>query len=127
MSISLNNNFFFFISRFGIFSCCYRNINLLNFSYVFKVIRVNDPIYFFRFKHATPEDEAVVPGGFLNDINEDSLKIVNALGDISLKNAKINDKYQFERVGFFSVDQDSTNDLLVFNRTVNLKEDREKN
>ena len=40
----------------------------------------------------------------------------------SLKNAAVNEKYQFERLGYFSVDKDSGGGKLVFNRTVSLKD-----
>lgn len=70
------------------------------------------------FKHENP-DEA--QGGFLNDINPSSMKIYNdALVDCSVLKAKVFDKFQFERLGYFSVDPDSSEDLLVFNRTVTL-------
>jgi glutaminyl-tRNA synthetase len=36
------------------------------------------------------------------------------------------EKYQFERLGFFSVDTDTTDEKLVFNRTVSLKESYSK-
>lgn len=49
----------------------------------------------------------MVPGGFLTDCNIDSLKIVNGYVDASLKDAKVYDKFQFERIGFFSVDPDT--------------------
>ena len=69
-----------------------------------------------------------VPGGFLTDVNENSLTILKSYGDSSiLKEGKLKifDKYQFERQGFFSVDPDSTikSGKLVFNRTVSLRED----
>ncbi|CAF4136577.1 unnamed protein product [Rotaria socialis] len=77
------------------------------------------------FIHANPDDPKEVPGGFLSDINTNSLTINNnALADDGIKNSKPFDKFQFERVGFFSVDPDSTNDNYVFNRTVSLKEDK---
>eukprot|EP00096_Caligus_rogercresseyi_P014528 TRINITY_DN7026_c0_g1_i2.p1 TRINITY_DN7026_c0_g1~~TRINITY_DN7026_c0_g1_i2.p1 ORF type:complete len:237 (-),score=66.10 TRINITY_DN7026_c0_g1_i2:71-781(-) len=80
------------------------------------------------FKHANPEDLAVVPGGFLSDINEDSLQVLTkAVIDSSvLKGLNSFDKFQFERNGFFSVDPDSKSDHYVFNRTVSLKEDAGK-
>ena len=80
------------------------------------------------FKHKNPEDATVVPGGFLSDVNEESLTVVkNAVADSYLaKSAKVWDKYQFERIGFFSVDPDTSNHNLVFNRTVSLKEDAGK-
>lgn len=62
-----------------------------------------------RFKHKNPEDINEVPGGFLLDCNEKSLEVVQAYGDVSLKNAPVYRKFQFERIGFFSVDPDSTN------------------
>lgn len=67
----------------------------------------------FRFKHKNPEDPAEVPGGFLTDCCEDSLKVVRGFADVSLKGAKVYDKFQFERIGFFSVDPDTT-DTKVF-------------
>lgn len=80
------------------------------------------------FNHKNPEDVAQVPGGFVSDCNRDSLKVIsNALVDMSLKEAKPYDKYQFERIGFFSVDTESTAEHLVFNRTVTLREDKGKN
>ncbi|KPP78037.1 glutamine--tRNA ligase-like [Scleropages formosus] len=76
------------------------------------------------FKHSYPEDSQVVPEGFLSDINHDSLQVIeNALVDYSVSGAKVFDKFQFERVGYFSLDPDSTKEKLVFNRTVTLKED----
>jgi glutaminyl-tRNA synthetase len=40
----------------------------------------------------------------------------------SLATAKAEDKFQFQRIGYFCVDKDSTADKLVFNRTVGLKD-----
>uniref|UniRef100_A0A6Q2YJG1 Glutamine--tRNA ligase n=1 Tax=Esox lucius TaxID=8010 RepID=A0A6Q2YJG1_ESOLU len=76
------------------------------------------------FLHKNPEDPSEVPGGFLSDINPNSLQVIDcALVDCSVSKAKVFDKFQFERVGYFAVDPDSTEDKLVFNRTVTLKED----
>ncbi|KAM9504751.1 glutamine--tRNA ligase [Salvelinus alpinus] len=76
------------------------------------------------FLHKNPEDPSEVPGGFLSDINPNSLQVIDsALVDISVSKAKVFDKFQFERVGYFALDPDSTADKLVFNRTVTLKED----
>ncbi|CAB4027783.1 glutamine--tRNA ligase, partial [Paramuricea clavata] len=66
-------------------------------------------IYERLFKHKFPEDPNVVPGGFLSDCNKDSLQVIpNALVDITVKDAAVLSKYQFERVGFFCIDSDST-------------------
>lgn len=76
------------------------------------------------FLHKNPEDPSEVPKGFLSDINPHSLHIIkSALIDRSVSKAKVLDQFQFERVGYFSLDPDSTADKLVFNRTVTLKED----
>uniref|UniRef100_A0A8C2KZN0 Glutamine--tRNA ligase n=1 Tax=Cyprinus carpio TaxID=7962 RepID=A0A8C2KZN0_CYPCA len=76
------------------------------------------------FLHKNPEDPAEVPAGFLTDINPYSLTVIeSALVDRSVGKSKVFDKFQFERVGYFSVDPDSTSEKLVFNRTVTLKED----
>ncbi|XP_046827677.1 probable glutamine--tRNA ligase [Vespa crabro] len=79
------------------------------------------------FKHKNPEDPNEVPNGFLSDINPNSKKEIVGYLDANLANAvKPFDKFQFERVGFFSVDPDTKDGKLVFNRTVTLKEDSGK-
>ncbi len=56
-------------------------------------------------------------------LNPDSLKILNYCKvEPSLKSAGHLDKFQFQRLGYFCVDYDSTGDHLVFNRTVSLKD-----
>jgi glutaminyl-tRNA synthetase len=62
-------------------------------------------------------------GSFLDNLNPNSLEIVSeAKLEPSLANAKIEDRYQFERVGYFCLDPDSTPQKLVFNRTLALKD-----
>ncbi|KAM5148343.1 glutamine--tRNA ligase [Mantella aurantiaca] len=76
------------------------------------------------FQHKSPEDPSEVPGGFLSDLNAASMAVISdALVDRSVKNCKVLEKFQFERLGYFSVDPDRTADKIVFNRTVTLKED----
>jgi glutaminyl-tRNA synthetase len=65
-----------------------------------------------RFKHKNPEDINEVPGGFLSDCNQKSLEVVQAYGDVSLKNSRVYSKFQFERIGFFSVDPDSMHEKV---------------
>ena len=64
----------------------------------------------------------MVPGGFVTDCNENTLSVITALMDRSVEGAQPMDKFQFERIGFFSVDFDSTAGKIVFNRTLALKE-----
>lgn len=60
---------------------------------------------------------------WLEDINSSSLQsVAGALADSGVAGAKDMDKFQFERVGYFSCDVDSKAGVLVFNRTVKLKE-----
>lgn len=56
-------------------------------------------------------------------INPESLKVLtNCLVEPNLTNAKPGLRFQFERLGYFCVDPDTTNDNLVFNRTVTLRD-----
>lgn len=59
---------------------------------------------------------------FLEFVNPDSLQIVTGYVEPSLKNAQIEDKFQFQRLGYFTVDKDSVAESLVFNKTVGLKD-----
>ncbi|KYK23503.1 glutamine--tRNA ligase, partial [Thermoplasmatales archaeon SG8-52-4] len=60
---------------------------------------------------------------FKDYINPDSLKIIrNTFVESSIKGAKLLDKFQFERNGYFCLDTDSTENKLVFNRTVTLRD-----
>lgn len=62
-------------------------------------------------------------GSFLDNLNPESLEVVaDAKLEPSLKNAQVGAPYQFERVGYFCVDCDSTAEKLVFNRTLPLKD-----
>eukprot|EP01133_Synstelium_polycarpum_P012925 gene12925-15182_t len=64
---------------------------------------------------------------WLQQINPNSLRIVQgALADVTLAGAKEYDRFQFERTGFFCVDKDTTPSKIVVNRTVSLKENKEK-
>jgi glutaminyl-tRNA synthetase len=56
-------------------------------------------------------------------LNPDSLKtLTNCFVEEELRNAKPYDHFQFQRVGYFSVDPDSVGEKLIFNRTVSLKD-----
>ncbi len=59
---------------------------------------------------------------FKDNLNPDSLKVISGKIEPSVKSAKPLDKFQFQRLGYFCVDPDSTAEKLVFNRTVTLKE-----
>ena len=57
-------------------------------------------------------------------INPDSLKVVEhaKIEPWLAQNAKVEDKFQFQRLGYFCVDSDTTANHLVFNRTISLKD-----
>jgi len=59
---------------------------------------------------------------FLEFVNPESLEVSKAFVEPYLKTAKVEDKFQFQRIGYFCVDRDSTSDRLVFNRTVTLRD-----
>ncbi|REE01588.1 glutamine--tRNA ligase/YqeY domain fusion protein [Marinoscillum furvescens] len=64
---------------------------------------------------------------FKNHLNPNSLEVnTRAVLEGSLKDAKVGDQVQFERVGYFRVDEDTTADKLVFNRTITLRDNWEK-
>ena len=73
----------------------------------------------------TQEDPNDVPEGqeFTANLNPNSLEtLTGAKLEPSLASAKPGDRYQFERLGYFCVDPDSTSEKLIFNRTVQLRD-----
>jgi glutaminyl-tRNA synthetase len=73
----------------------------------------------------TNPDPGDVPegGSFLDNLNPNSLEVIaDAKLEPSLAGAKLEDRYQFERVGYFCLDPDSSPEGLVFNRTLALKD-----
>ena len=73
----------------------------------------------------TKEDPNEVEGGgdWRSNLNPGSLRVVTACKlEPSLAGAAAGARYQFERLGYFCVDLDSTADRLVFNRTVTLRD-----
>jgi glutaminyl-tRNA synthetase len=75
------------------------------------------------FKHPNPDGDRSV-GSFLEHLNPDSLHtLTHAVVEPELAKAEPGQHYQFEREGYFCVDsRHSTKDLLVFNRTVGLRD-----
>jgi glutaminyl-tRNA synthetase len=60
--------------------------------------------------------------GFIACLNPDSLKILPGYVEPSLTDTRPGDRFQFERIGYFCTDQESTDDKPVFNLTVTLKD-----
>lgn len=59
---------------------------------------------------------------FMDFVNPDSLKLIKGFVEPSVKDAQIEDRFQFQRLGYFNIDKDSTSEKLVFNRTVGLRD-----
>jgi glutaminyl-tRNA synthetase len=70
----------------------------------------------------TSEDPSSEEGDFKEFINPNSLEVVRAYVEPSLKTAQAGDRFQFIRKGYFCIDPDSSAEKLVFNRTVTLKD-----
>lgn len=95
--------------------------------------KVKSTIHWVSAQHAIPAEvrlydqlftvERPDDGDVDSIINPDSLTILeNCFVEPALGEAKPGDNFQFERTGYFSVDPDSADDRLVFNRTVGLRD-----
>jgi glutaminyl-tRNA synthetase len=81
-------------------------------------VRLYDRLFVKEDPMATEEGKT-----FLDYINPNSLEVLtDCKAESSLKDTKPEERYQFERMGYFAVDPDTTNDKLVFNRTVTLRD-----
>lgn len=80
-------------------------------------------IYDRLFRVADPDAD----GDFLKHLNPHSMEVVQARIEASLASATVEDRFQFERLGYFSLDpKDSAPGQLVFNRTISLKDNAAK-
>ncbi len=72
------------------------------------------------FLHETPDGDK--ERSFMEFVNPDSLTHIQAFVEPSLQTAKIGEQFQFQRLGYFNVDNDSTAEKLIFNKTVGLRD-----
>lgn len=97
--------------------------------------KVKGTLHWVSAKHAVPDEvriyerlftveqpDAEKEADFTEFINPDSLKIVQGFAEPALKDAGIGEPLQFQRIGYFTKDKDSTAEKMVFNRTVTLKD-----
>ena len=98
--------------------------------------KVKGTIHWVSIKHSLPAEVRLYDRLFTDEspdshkdrdfkefINPDSLRIIKyAYVEPSLGTSKIGDRFQFQRLGYFNIDNDSTEDALVFNRTVPLRD-----
>jgi len=67
-------------------------------------------------------DEAPEGEDFKSNLNPGSLQVITGFVEPGLKASRAGDKFQFQRLGYFCVDPDSTEGKLVFNRTTTLRD-----
>lgn len=97
--------------------------------------KVKGTLHWVSAKHAVPvevriyerlftveQPDAEKEADFTEFINPESLKTVEGFAEPALKDVKIGEPLQFQRIGYFTKDKDSTADKMVFNRTVTLKD-----
>ena len=72
------------------------------------------------FMHESPDGDK--EKDFMEFLNPESLKIKTGYLEPSLSSANIGDRFQFQRLGYFVVDQDSKENGLIFNKTVGLRD-----
>lgn len=70
----------------------------------------------------TAEEPGKRTGNFMDDLNPHSLEKVEGMLEPALAHCKVGDRVQFERLGYFCMDQDSRPGEMVWNRTVTLKD-----
>ena len=68
-----------------------------------------------------------LPGQFPTDklqsiLNKDSMSVHTGYAELALSKSKPGDSFQFQRKGYYIVDKDSSEELLVFNKTVSLRD-----
>ncbi|WP_010521417.1 glutamine--tRNA ligase/YqeY domain fusion protein [Aquimarina agarivorans] len=97
--------------------------------------KVKGTLHWVSIKHAIPAEirvydrlftdeapDAHKDKSFMEFVNKDSLKIVQAFVEPYLKNATLGTHFQFQRLGYFTLDLDTSAQALVFNKTVGLKD-----
>ncbi len=98
-------------------------------------IQVKGVIHWVSAKHAIPaeirlydrlfltEDMNAIEDDFKNHLNPESLQVLKTVyAEPSLKDAKLGEHFQFLRMGYFCLDEDSSPEKLIFNRTVTLRD-----
>src|SRR5690606_37968055 len=97
--------------------------------------KVKGTLHWVSVKHAVPveiriydrlftveQPDAEKDSDFLEFINPDSLTVVHGYAEPAIQEMKTGQPIQFQRIGYFTKDTESTSDKLVFNRTVTLKD-----
>ena len=85
-----------------------------------KAIEVEVRLYDRLFTDPSPDTHK--DKDFIEFVNPDSLKVITGYAEPSLQELKIEDTVQFQRLGYFTVDPETTQEKMVFNRTVGLRD-----
>jgi glutaminyl-tRNA synthetase len=85
-----------------------------------KAIEVEVRLYDRLFTDPSPDTHK--DKDFMEFVNPDSLKVITGYAEPSLQELKIEDTVQFQRLGYFTVDPETTQEKMVFNRTVGLRD-----
>ena len=85
-----------------------------------KAIEVEVRLYDRLFTEPSPDTHK--DKDFMEFVNPDSLKVITGYAEPSLQELKIEDTVQFQRLGYFTVDPETTQEKMVFNRTVGLRD-----
>ncbi|MDA9272323.1 glutamine--tRNA ligase/YqeY domain fusion protein [Flavobacteriaceae bacterium] len=85
-----------------------------------KAIEVEVRLYDRLFTDPSPDTHK--DKDFMEFVNPDSLKVITGYAEPSLRELKIEDTVQFQRLGYFTVDPETTQEKMVFNRTVGLRD-----
>jgi glutaminyl-tRNA synthetase len=83
-------------------------------------IKAEVRIYDRLFSHESPDGNKEID--FKEFINPNSLQVITGYVEPSLQSAKNLNQFQFQRLGYFCVDKDSSTEKLVFNKTVSLRD-----
>jgi len=97
--------------------------------------KVKGTLHWVSIKHAIPVEirlydrlftveapDADKEKDYLDFVNKDSLQTITGYVEPSLKDAKELEQFQFQRIGYFCIDKNSSEEKLVFNRTVTLRD-----
>ncbi len=97
--------------------------------------KVKGTLHWVSAKHAVPTEvriydrlftveqpDAEKEADFLQYVNPESLKTITAYAEPAIEDVAVGEPLQFQRIGYFTKDQDSTDERAVFNRTVTLKD-----
>ncbi|MFD2825089.1 glutamine--tRNA ligase/YqeY domain fusion protein [Leeuwenhoekiella polynyae] len=85
-----------------------------------QAVKAEVRLYDRLFNHESPDGDKDVD--FMQHLNPNSLETITGYVEPSLSDVEPGDIFQFQRLGYFNVDKDSTTDHIVFNRTVGLRD-----